>query len=517
MQPPVDQSLGKVWLVGAGPGDPDLITVRGRDVLRRADVVLYDALSHPALLQECRHDADVRNVGKRGGRQSPSQSWITQQLIDAAKQGRAVVRLKGGDSFLFARGAEEAEALAVAGVPFEVVPGLSSPVGTSAYAGIPLTHRELSSSVTFITGSDKDGKAWSDVAWQKLATATDTLCVLMGMRRIEAISAAIVAGGRRPETPVAVIQWGARPSQRVLVSTLRDVADEVRTKDFSNPAVIIIGEVVALREQLAWFERTGLFGKRVLVPRDAEQGKTTSALIRSLGGEPLAVPVIRIEAPPDARPLQDAVRRVGEYDWLAFTSQNGVDAFFLELTCQERDARALAGVRVAAVGKKTAAALRRQCVHPDFVAKTFEAKAFADEFVERYKEPSSALRVLFPSALVAREALPAVLTAAGMKVDRVPAYQTLSCSDEQRETLLNAFSNAEVDVVLFTSGSTVANTCQALGRDAAKLLSRVVVATIGPVTTQAAEELGVTVHVTPDEYTVEALLRAVATYLSAHD
>jgi uroporphyrinogen III methyltransferase/synthase len=241
----------KVWLVGAGAGEPGLITVRGLEVLRDAEVVLHDALSHPALLLEC-PGAEIRNVGKRAGERSPPQGSINRQLIELAGQGKRVVRLKGGDSFLFARGAEEASALAKAGIPFEIVPGVSSPVAASAYSGISFTHRDWSSSVTFITGSDRAGVKWSPDSWKKLATATDTICVLMGMRRIEEITQALIDGGRASDTPAAVIQWGARPEQRVAVATLSKIARVSRAQGLVNPAVIVVGQVVTLRETLAW-------------------------------------------------------------------------------------------------------------------------------------------------------------------------------------------------------------------------------------------------------------------------
>jgi uroporphyrinogen III methyltransferase/synthase len=259
---------GKVWLVGAGPGDPGLITVRGLRALSRADVVLHDALAHPALLDACA-GAELRNVGKRYGEPSSKQDEINLQLIELARAGKRVVRLMGGDPFMFARGSEEAIALARAGVPFEIVPGVSSPVAASAYAGIPLTHREVSSSVTFITGSDRAGKEWSPEAWRKLATATDTICVLMGMWRLEAITSAIIEGGRDPRTPAAVVQWGARPEQRVVTGTLATIAERTRQEGLTNPAVIIVGHVVNLREEVRWYDAWPLFGKRVLVPRAA--------------------------------------------------------------------------------------------------------------------------------------------------------------------------------------------------------------------------------------------------------
>ncbi|MBM4362201.1 MAG: uroporphyrinogen-III C-methyltransferase, partial [Deltaproteobacteria bacterium] len=306
-------SPGKVWLVGAGPGDPGLLTLRGVEALRAADVVLHDALSHPALLEHCRPDAEIRDVGKRGGRQSPSQDWITSELVELARAGRRVVRLKGGDPLLFARGAEEIEALFAAGVPFEIVPGISSPAAASAYAGIPLTHRTISSSVTFITGTDRNGEVLPQETWARVAQATDTLCVLMGMRRLPEITEALERAGLPPSRPAAVVQWASQPEQRVLVSTLGDVAREAAREGLQNPALVIIGEVVPLRERVSWFERLPLFGRRVLVPRAAAQGAETARAIRERGGEPVLVPALRIVEPPDPAPLETALSRLEEF------------------------------------------------------------------------------------------------------------------------------------------------------------------------------------------------------------
>jgi len=297
---------GKVYLIGAGPGDPGLITVRGLELLSRADAVLYDALAHPALLDAC-PNADKRNVGKRYGQDSAVQTAINAELVALARAGKQVVRLKGGDPLLFARGAEELQALREAGIAFEIVPGVSAPFAASAYGGIPLTHRELSSSVTFITGSDREGKDWSPASWQKLATATDTICIFMGMRRIEDIMQAIIAGGRSAETQVAVVQWAARPEQRVVRGTLSSIAARVRAEGVTNPAVIIVGEVVALRDELRWFDNRPLFGKSLLVPRPAEQGRVTAAAIRARGAKARLLPAIEIKEPADRAPLERAI------------------------------------------------------------------------------------------------------------------------------------------------------------------------------------------------------------------
>ncbi len=497
-------TLGKVWLVGAGPGEPGLITVRGLEVLSQADVVLYDALAHPSLLDAC-PDADRRYVGKRYAFDNPPQAGINQQLIDEAKKGKKVVRLKGGDPFLFARGAEEAEALAEAGVPFEIVPGVPSPVAAAAYAGMSLTHRDLSSSTTFITGSDKAGKEWSPDAWKKLATATDTICVLMGMRRIAEITQAIIDGGRDPNTPAAVIQWGARPEQRVEVGTVSDIAERARARGLSNPAIIVVGKIVALRKQLCWYDSRPLFGKRILVPRPAHQAKATAEAVRSRSAKPVVFPVIEIVDPPDIERLYAAARQVQSYDWVLFTSANGVERFFAALAHVGRDARAFAGAKIGVIGPKTGQALDRFGLRSDLVAKEYVGEALAEAILKQ----GDVRRVLIPRALEAREDLPKLLEASGAEVDVIPAYETRPVGEEQAEKLRAMIEGGEIDVVMFTSGSTVSSTMELLGDGAAALLAKVTVASIGPITTRAAETRGVTVSVTASEYTVEGLLDAL--------
>lgn len=497
---------GTVYLVGAGPGAPDLITVRGQALLACADVVLYDALSHPGLLALAKPEADLRNVGKRGGSLSPSQAWITSQLIESARDGKQVVRLKGGDSFLFARGAEEAEALVAAGIPFEVVPGLTSPIGTSAYAGIPLTHRELSSSVSFITGTDREGKEWSDAAWLKIATATDTLCILMGMRRIREICEALVRGGRSAQTPAAVIMWGARPEQRVCVAPLGELAQRAGEMGLSNPAVIVVGEVVALRDQLSWFEKKPLFGRRILVPRPVHQAQDTATQIRERGAEAVVFPVIEIHPPPSPERLLEAARAVGGYDWVLFTSANGVDAFFSAIKQTSGDARRLGGVKIGTIGPRTAAALQRHGLSADLVAEEFVGEGLAKAVLTAGGNG----RVLLPRALEARDELPNALRAAGLVVDVVPAYETKAVNPSKTEALVALFTSGDIDTVLFTSSSMVTATVAALGPDAAALLDRVHVASIGPITTRTANELGLRVRTTATEYTVARLLDALA-------
>src|SRR3954470_13641145 len=331
-------ALGKVYLIGAGPGDPGLITVRGLELLSRADAVLYDALAHPALLDAC-PNAEKRNVGKRFGQDSAVQGMINAELVRLARDGKCVVRLKGGDPLLFARGAEELQALRAAGIPFEIVPGVPSALAASAYAGIPLTHRDLSSSVTFITGSDREGRVWSPDAWRRLATATETICVLMGMQRIDAITSALIDGGRSPETPAAVVQWAARPAQRVVTAPLSQIARAAHAAGLSNPALIMVGDVVSLREELRWYDRQPLFGRRLLVPRPEHQAQSTAESIRRRGADPIVIASIEIAPPPDPEALRAAARGVQNYDFCLFTSANGVERFFETLAAVGRDAR----------------------------------------------------------------------------------------------------------------------------------------------------------------------------------
>jgi uroporphyrinogen III methyltransferase / synthase len=501
--------VGKVWLVGAGPGEPGLITVRGLEVLTHAEVVLHDALSHPALLEACKN-AEIRDVGKRLGERVPSQAAINAEVIEFARAGKRVVRLKGGDPFLFARGAEEALALARAGIPFEIVPGISSPVAASTYAGMSLTHRELSSSVTFITGSDRAGKEWSPEAWRKLATATDTICVLMGMRSIEAITRAIVEGGRPESTPAAVVQWGARPEQRVVESTLGNVAMDARAAGVTNPAVIVIGEIVTLRRDLRWYDTRPLFGKRLLVPRPAEQALVTAAAIRERSAEPIVFPVIELHTPPDPEPLLRATRELSSYDWVLFTSANGVERVFATLREQGRDARAFGGAKLGVIGPKTAAALERRGLCADLVAEEFVGEGLARALLAR----GAPRRVLIARALRARDELPRTLRDAGSVVDVVAAYETRPAPAERAEALRTLIERGEVDALLFTSSSTVTSTLTLLGPRGRELLEQVVVASIGPVTSGTLAEHGVEAHVTAEIYTVDGLLDALEHHYS---
>jgi uroporphyrinogen III methyltransferase / synthase len=502
---------GKIWLVGAGPGEPGLITVRGQSVLSRADVVLYDALAHPALLDLC-PQAEKRNVGKRYNEESAAQDEIIRQMIELARQGKRVVRLKGGDPLLFARGAEEALALVEAGVKFEIVPGIASPIAASAYAGISLTHREVSGSVTFITGSDRAGKEWSPASWKKLATATDTICVLMGMRRIGEITRAIIEGGRAPETPAAVIHWGARPEQRVVTSTLEHIAVAAAEAGLKNPSVILVGEVVSLREKLSWYDTRPLSGKRVVVPRAAEQAQGTASALRERGAIPLVMPMIEIVRPPDEAAFTEAVAGMGRYDWVLVTSGNTVEQLRAELERSGRDARAFGAAKVGVVGPKTAEALAKLGIKADLVAQEFVGEGLASALLAH----GAPRRALLLRALVARDALPDALRAAGVQVDVVAAYQNKPLHASGAE-LAERLRRGEIDAISFTSSSTVTSTLEALGAGAEQLLAGVTLASIGPVTTRALEVAGLAPTVQASVYTVDGLLDALEQHFTFAD
>ena len=505
---------GVVYLVGGGPGDPGLITVRGAELLASADIVLHDELSHPALLDGVRPDAEVRTVGKRGGdpvQKQASQEAIDVEIVTLARAGRSVVRLKGGDPFLFGRGSEEAEALAQAGIPFEVIPGIPSPLGATAYAGISVTHRDLASSVTFVSGTQRDGVGFD---WSELDRVRGTICILMGMRELSSIARSLIAAaGRDPATPAAVIQWGTRPEQAVAEGRLDEIADKAREAGLGSPAIIVVGPVAGLRRELRWFDSRPLFGKRILITRPEGQSAVTARMVRLRGAEPFEVPTIAITPPPDPARVAAAVRELDGYDVVAFTSENGVNRFFEEIAAQGRDARAFGRARIAAIGSGTAAALAPRGLCADIVPDEFVGEAFASAILEdpviKAMMSGRRPRVLIPRALVAREVVPERLRAAGCDVDIVPVYETRPASSERRDELVARLEARTLDCVMLTSSSTADSLVDLLGPRAAELLESVVVASIGPVTTATARRRGLTVAMTAAESTVAGVLSAL--------
>lgn len=513
--------FGTVYLVGAGPGDPELITLRGRAVLEQADAILHDELAPRALLAFAKPGALIEYVGKRG--RDPNAKQLKQAAIDAriielAKAGKSVVRLKGGDPFLFGRGSEEAESLVQAGIPFEIVPGVSSAIAAAAYAGISLTHRDFASSVALVSGTTRSGAPFD---FHELAGLRGTIAIFMGLSHVSEIAHALVNdAGRAPNTPVAIVSSGTRPNQRVLSGTLADIGERAKTAALASPALIIVGEVVSLRDTLAWFDKQPLFGKRVLVTRASHQAGEVVAMLRRNGADPIQLPLIELVDPPDSARVQQAIRELASYDVVAFTSENGVARFFCALDRAGLDARAFRSASIAAIGEGTARALERRGLRADLVPSEFHGEGLASAVLgaltTRRGQPSGA-RVLVPRAQVARDVLPNSLREAGCHVDVVPVYETKRAVGDRADVLRDAFAKKSIDVVMLTSSSIADALVEALGgRDAAKqALDGVLLASIGAITTRTAESHGLTVGVTASTSTTEGLLEALRSHFAA--
>ena len=482
-----------VYLVGAGPGDPSLLTLRGAEVLAGADVVVYDRLSVASLLDLAPADAERMSVGKQPGGPRTSQTDINALLVARGREGKQVVRLKGGDPFVFARGGEEAAALAAAGIAFEIVPGITSAVAVPAYAGIPVTMRYSSTSFTVVTGHEDPAKMEGSVNWEAVAALGGTVVVLMGAARCRTICERLIAAGMAADTPAAAVQWGTRPNQRTLRATLATLAD----LGPQPPTTIVVGEVAA--SNLAWFENRPLFGRSIVVTRAQPQAAALAADLRRRGAEAIELPAIAFQPPEDLDRLTRAAAEVGGYDWLVLTSPTGVARFFENL----RDARSLGGVRVAAIGLGTAAALAERNVVADLVPERYVAEALLEAM------PDGPGRVLIPRAETARDVLPDGLAAAGWEVDVVPAYRTVApVPDPAAAALL-----ADAEVITFTSSSTVTNFTDAYGTVAVPE----VVATIGPVTTATARSRGLEVAVEATEHTVDGLIASLEEFFTRRD
>jgi len=479
-----------VYLVGAGPGDPGLVTVRGAELLARADVVVFDRLAHPDLVDLAPPDAERISVGKAPGRVEMGQDDINRLLVDRGREAKTVVRLKGGDPFVFGRGGEEAEALAGAGVPFEVVPGVTSAIAAPAYAGIPVTHRGLSTHFTVVTGHEDPSKGVGDVDWEALARVGGTLVVLMGAGSIGEIARRLVAGGRSPDTPVAAVRRGTYPDQRTVRATLATIGDA----PVQAPSAIVIGDVAA--SDLAWFETRPLFGRRIVVTRAREQASALRSRLEQLGAEVLELPSIAIE------PIAFTLPSLGDYRWLVLTSANGVRALFERgLAPVGLDARALASLRVAAIGSGTAAALEARGVRPDLVPARFVAEALLDSFPAP-AEPGE--RVLLARAEHARDVLPEGLAGQGYAVDVLALYRTVAAAPDS--AAVEAVRAGAVDAITFTSSSTVANFCDLVGELPEP---QPLVASIGPVTSRAAVDRGLHVGAEGVEHTLDGLVGAL--------
>lgn len=535
------------YLVGAGPGDPSLVTARGLDLIRRADVIVYDYLVSDRLLDQAPAGAELVYAGKKGFDRHVSQDQINALLIGKVREletrtgeavkstaektataaaavvdgdGPVLVRLKGGDPYVFGRGGEEALALRAAGIPFEVVPGVTAGIAAPAYAGIPVTHRKMASSVTLVTGHEDPTRTESSLDWPALAALVargDTVCFYMGVHALPRLVQRLQEEGASPQTPVALVRWGTTPNQQTLVSTLDSVSQDVARAGFLAPAVIVVGRTIGLRDHLSWYERLPLFGRTVVVTRSHTQANGLVGRLRDLGADVREVPAIAFEEPDSHADLDAGIERLGTYDWLVFTSANGVQRFFDRLrTTFGKDARALAGVLVAAIGPGTARALLGQGISADLVPDDYRAEgmfaAMRDYATCHVEQGLAGARVLIPRAQEARETLPQLLREAGAQVDLAAAYRTVIPEGGDVEDLRAALAAGRVDAITFTSSSTARNFCRMVGPDAAALMEGVAACSIGPITSQTLRELDIEPAVEAARYTVGGLVSAIRDY-----
>jgi len=500
---------GIVYMVGAGPGDPGLITVRGLECLRRCDVVVYDHLASPALLEAVPPTAERIYVGKEASRHTLKQPEINRLLIAHARAGRRVVRLKGGDPLIFGRGGEEAEELAAAGVKFEIVPGVTAAIGASAYAGMPLTLRDFTTSVTFVTGHEDPAKEKSNIPWELLARGGGTLVFFMGVGRLQALCNQLIAGGRPSRTPAAVVEWATLPRQRTVTGTLATIARRAQEAAVQPPALLIVGEIVRLRRRLAWFESRPLFGRRIVVTRSRQQASDLRRRLEELGAEAIEFPTIRLAPPRSERRLRDAARHLGRYDWIVFTSANAVERF-VEVVLEENggEIRAFGRARIAAIGPAT-----REAVERYHLAVALQpARYVAEEVVAALARVGDldGARVLVPRAEQAREVLPEGLRKEGARVDVVPVYRTVADKPDNAHEIVKGMIAGRIDAVTFTSSSTVTNFVRAVGaRRIAQIAGKTRFASIGPITSSTLRAHGMEPTIEARDYTIDGLTAAI--------
>ena len=502
----MNMKKGKVYIIGAGPGDPGLITLKGVECLREADVVIYDYLVGVDILLYASEKARLIYAGKRGKNHTIPQAEINALLVREVLAGNVVARLKGGDPFLFGRGGEEAEALAGAGLPFEVVPGVTSAVSVPAYAGIPLTHRGFSSTMAFVTGHEDPTKDKSDINWKALADI-GTLVFLMGVKSLPSIVTNLTKYGKDPATPAALIRWGTTPDQETLVSTIGDIVQRVEETGFRPPAVLVVGSVVGLREHINWFERKPLFGKGVVITRPIEQAAEFAALLRAQGARVIHFPTIKIVPADGWRDLDRAIGAIGDYQWIIFTSANGVSNFFRRLRELRLDLRELKGICICAIGPATADAVENRGIKVDLIPESFISEGVIEAFK---KENIKGARILLPRAETARDVIPAELAKLGAKVDVVTVYRTIS-SGRGKSELEKLIGEGKVDVITFTSSSTVTNFVEIMGREFV-LPPQVKIACIGPVTAATAKKAGMKIDIMQEKYTIPGLVEGMVDY-----
>src|SRR2546423_6995318 len=496
------QKSGKVYLVGAGPGDLGLVTLRAKECIERGDVIVYDNLANPEMLGWARDDAEIIYAGKKAGEHALSQEEINKLLVEKARAGKEVVRLKGGDPFVFGRGAEEAKAIVNAGIAFEIVPGITSAIAGPAYAGIPVTHRAENSHVTFFTGHEDPSKTKSAIDYAALSKLGGTQVMLMGVERIETIAREMMANGVRGDLPVALVRWATTGRQETLTGTLESIGKRVAEAEFEPPAVAVFGEVVALRKDLNWYEHRPLSGKRIVVTRTRKQAAALTSQLRALGADVFELPTIRIEPPTDLREFAELVQDSHGYDWIVFTSPNGVDAFFEIFYKLYDDAREIGAAKIAAIGPATAQRVRDFHLHVDLQPEEFVAEAVVREFAKQGGVEN--LRILIARAEKARDVLPRDLSRLGAIVDEAFAYRTVP---ETRDITgaRRRFLDEGADLITFTSSSTVENFL-GLGMPWPKQMQ---VASIGPITSQTARKHGLKVDIEARRHDIDGLVEAI--------
>ncbi|MDD2619796.1 MAG: uroporphyrinogen-III C-methyltransferase [Syntrophomonadaceae bacterium] len=499
---------GFVYLVGAGPGDPGLFTLKGKRILEQAEVVIYDRLVGEEILSLANPQAEFIYVGKASSQHALSQEGINALLVKKAAEGKRVARLKGGDPFLFGRGGEEALYIRQHGYDYEVVPGITSAIAVPAYAGIPVTHREATSSLAIVTGHEKPGKQESSIKWRELADGIGTLVFLMGVENLEYICSNLMVQGKAGSTPVALIRWGTLPGQEVLTGTLDNIVARVKEKSFKPPAVIVVGDVVKLRDELKWLEKRPLWGKRVVVTRARAQASQLLNRIRDLGAQAIEFPSITIEKEANLGALYKAFQKIEEYNWIIFTSVNAADIFFAEMQNEAKDIRDLHGIKIAAIGTATKQSLEARGLRVDVVPEEYRAEGIIKTLRPYIKEGQW---ILLPRARGARNILPDTLRKWGAHVNEVYLYRAAASNQVSQDTL-NSIKDGNLDYLTFTSSSTVSNFVKIIGAEnVARLKNRFKVACIGPVTAQTALEQGFNVDIMAKEYTIDGLLKAIVT------
>lgn len=502
------EKTGKVYIIGAGPGDPGLITVKGLRCLQEAEVIIYDHLVSEDIIRQARASVRLIYAGKKGGDHTLSQDEINRRLVEEARQGHIVARVKGGDPFIFGRGGEEAEILAQSGIPFEVIPGVTSAIAVPAYAGIPLTHRGYTSTLAFVTGHEDPTKDGSDIDWKTLS-GVGTLVFLMGVKNLPQIAESLMRHGKDAETPAALIRWGTTEDQETLTGVLRDIAAKAEARRFSPPAILVVGSVVNLRDHLNWFEKKPLFGKGVVITRPEAQAEDFAALLQTQGARVIHFPTIHIAPPESYDGLDQAIQQLAVYQWIIFTSANGVTFFINRLKELGKDMRDLKGLRVCAIGPATAAKIEALGIPVDLVPDNFISEGVVQAFENRDIRGS---RILLPRAETARDVIPEGLAKQGAVVDVVTAYRTVN-SGRKRSDLEPLIEAGKVDVITFTSPSTVTNFIDIMGKDFI-MAPRIKIACIGPVTAAAVKKAGLNIDIIQERYTVPGLVETMADFFA---